>query len=119
MDPVTGLIAASVITGIINIGTSLFSTKKQTEALDEGQREASALSEKQEKQRQKEFKQQSAFAREQLTENKRQFDESMYVNREQTAYNRYKDRAAEFGNTLAQNENLKDLFINRIAGLRR
>lgn len=119
MEPVTiGLIAASIISGIIGAATSSSSAKAQSKVLKEGQDESRILNEKQMKESKRQFNTQMAFGREQFEEGKKQFDETMATNKEQTAYQRFQNRFDRFGQLMNQNENLKNLFINRISGLR-
>jgi hypothetical protein len=118
MDPITGMIAASIISGIINAGVSYFGGEAQKKELAKGQAEARELNKQQLKQDKLTSDRNYAFGREQLGEQKRQFDTSRYDAKEQTGYNRFTDQATRVGNLLNQNESLKNTFISRIAGLR-
>ena len=103
----TALIASSIIAGAFGIGTSAIGGGMQSKILKEGQRESRRLHE------------------EGLEETKRQFDLSyglkkreLGMTQEALARKSFKDQVSRLTGILDKNESLRNLYINRLAGLR-
>jgi len=121
MGTAIGMIIATIIGAGVAIGTSVY----QSSEMDKAQKEArgiagrqEAASEKQWKDRMKLEKQAAALNEKQLAEQQRQFNVTAGIRQEEDAYTKYKDHFGTLANVLANNEQLEDLFINRLKGLR-
>jgi parvulin-like peptidyl-prolyl isomerase len=111
-------IAGTIINAIIAAGSQYYASKEQKSILDQGQSEAKALSEQSRADQISANKQSLALSKQQLAQNQSQFDTSLGQRQEENAYSRFQDQANKMGNLMSQNEQLKDLFINRIGKLR-
>lgn len=119
-------IAAAIIGAIGAIGGSVISGVMQNKALDKGQEESrqmylTDLSESRATRRTQE-----KLTRQQMRESKRQFDLSYGLQREQLGMQKQEMASDAFHNQVSrltqimgQNEQLKNVYLNRLKGLRR
>lgn len=104
---IIGLIGA-----IIAGGVSLYSSSQQQGVLSEGAKESKTLSEKALARQSASDSYSQALQNKQFKENQRQFNVSMN-------YKKQQDQFEKLNGFLDQDQNLKNLFVNRLAGLRR
>lgn len=112
-------IAAEILEGVFLIGKDIYTGYKQGEILKEGEK-------KSEKIRLQELAESSRMFSRNLKETKRQFDlshglkqEELGMAQEQIARNTFRDQVSRLTSILDKNESLENLYINRLAGLRR
>ena len=111
-------IAAAILTGL-GVGlTGYFSGKMQSDILKEGQEESRQVRLEDIRESRKARKSAEELTREQIAEGRRQFDLSYGMSQEAMARNSFRDQVSRFTGILDKNESLKNLFINRLAGLR-
>lgn len=117
-------IAPALVTGAASIGTSLISGGLQSRILKEGEekeyakwREELALTKEAQKK-------QDVLTRRQLSESRRQFNISTGLQREQLGMQKesmarqtFQNRVSMFSSLLNSNEQLKNLFVNRLSTL--
>jgi len=120
-----GGIAASIILGLVEAGTALFSGYQQREIMKESQDEARELNERQieenreTRESQERIQKRSlALQRKQLRENTRLREEELGMLQEQNARKSFRDQVTRLTSILEGNEGLKSLYINRLKGLR-
>lgn len=113
-----GTAIAAIIGAIIAGGTAIYTGAKQSQAMNAAQGEARALNEReyanilgQQAESRRQFNQ--GFA-----ENRRQFNQTMAVNQDNTAYSRLQTQVDRVNSVLANNNELENLLINRIRGIR-
>lgn len=118
-------IASEIILGLVNAGASLLTGYMQNETLDEGQREARILNERQinlqaaqNKTSEKLQMEQLKLQKKQLKENTRLTEKQMGIQQEQYARQNFRDQVSRLTSILEGNENLKSLYINRLSSLR-
>lgn len=119
-------IAAEIIKGIFNVGSSMITGKTQSDILDIGQEEDREKWRTELEYAKKQNKKSEAITRKQLAENKRQFDlsydlsrEGLAMQRESIARDSFRDQVSRLTGVLEKNEQLKNLYTNRLAGLGR
>jgi membrane-bound lytic murein transglycosylase len=118
-------IATTIIGALGSVATNLISGYQQQQYLKQGE-EASRQQYQQElAQRNKELAAQEKLTREQLRQQRAQFEKSMALSREQlseqknqAAHVEFQNQAKKLTSILSDNEGLKTLYINRLAGLR-
>ena len=118
-------IAATVILGLVTIGTEIFKGKVQSNILKRGEAASKEQYSGELAQRKAELKSAEKLTRDQMRQANRQFEENMALNREQlaltkseNAHQALRNQYSNLTNILSKNENLKNLVINRIKGLR-
>lgn len=118
-------IAEVVITGISAIASTLLSGAMQSNIIDRGEAASKDqyLGELSESRRR--FNVETGLSRQQLSEQKRQFNKSFDLKREELdmtkneyARNAFRDQVKNLTNYLDKDEALKNLYINRLNGLR-
>ena len=118
-------IAAAVIMGIGTVITSLVSGKMQSDALSSGQDEARTLNQNEIAQRNRELKTSEKLTRDQMRQNKKQFEAELALSKEGlaetknvNARNAFREQYSSLTSILDKNENLKNIFTNRMKALR-
>lgn len=118
-------IAAAVISGIVAIGSQLISGVAQSKAIDASQEEARSLSERQIAEDAATRKSNNRLSRQQLRQNQKQFDASLGFEREKLGVSRdlnarksFRDQYSQLTQILDKNEELKSMYVNRLASLR-
>ena len=118
-------IAASVILGLVEVGAQLISGYQQNKALVEGQEEARALNENQLAESRAARRSSEALQRSQLSLSRKSLEESTRLKerelnmlQDQQAREAFRDQVSNLTQVMDKNENLKDLFLTRLKGLR-
>lgn len=118
-------IAEKLLEGFFDVGTSLITGGIQSHILKEGQEEDRKKWATELKLKTAADKKSEKIVKEQLTESKRQFDlsydlskERLDVERGQVAQNSFRNQVSNLTNILNKNEQLKNLFVNRLSVLR-
>jgi hypothetical protein len=116
---------AEIILGLVEAGTTLLGSYWQNEAIDESQEEARLLNERQiaesiatRKSQEKISKEQLRLQKKQLAESTRLTEKQLAMEQEQVAHTRFRDQVSRLTSVLEGNENLKNLYINRLKSLR-
>ena len=121
-----GAISTAVIQALGGIITSVVSGGIQSGILKSGEKESKRMYLSDLLQRNKELAAADKLTRDQMKQSDRQFKANLALNKEQIGLEKeqmarasLKDYASRLTGVLDKNENLKTLYINRLAGLRR
>ena len=119
---------ALIIDGIISAltaGTALYSAYQQSKILEEGQDESRRMFYADLARQKQSDKSREKLAKEQLITSRKQFKDTMAFNREQLgvqkseyAHGALRNVAQKLTGIMGKNEQLKNLYINRLSGLR-
>lgn len=118
-------IASEIILGLVEVGGSLLGSYLQSETLSESQEEARRLNQQQiglqvqqMKSQEKISKEQLRLQKKQLAEQTRLTEEQLAMQQEQNARQSFRDQVSRLTTIVDKNENLKNLYLNRLKGLR-
>jgi len=121
-----GVISIAVMQALGGIITSVVSGGIQSGILKSGEKESKKMYLSDLLQRNKELAAADKLTRDQMKQSDRQFKANLALNKEQIGLEKeqmarasLKDYASRLTGVLDKNENLKTLYINRLAGLRR
>jgi protein subunit release factor B len=118
-------IATAIIDALTTVGTTIYSTVSQTSQLDKGQAEQRKMYYGDLSQRRKELAAQEKLARDTMAQNQENFEQTMSLQREQLnttkneyAHNAFREQSKKMTDLFSQNEQLKNLYLNRLSSLR-
>ena len=118
-------IAAAVITGIAGIASTLIGGGLQMRTLERGEEAAKEQYRGELAESTRRFNLEAGLTRQNLTEQKRQFNETLGLKQTELAMTKneyarkaFREQVKNLTGILDKNEQLKDLYINRLKGLR-
>ena len=115
----------TIIAAIIGAGIAIYSGVKSSNEMDKAQRESRDIAGRQEAQQKKEFAANLRIRNAELAqsaantaENARQFNIEAGRAQENDAYTKFENQFQKLAGYMSKNQELEDLFINRLKGLR-
>jgi hypothetical protein len=119
------MVAAAVITALGSAVVAGISGGLQSKALKEGQEESRRMYYGDLSLQKQQLARQEKLTRDQMKQNDRQFRQSLSLQKEQLgvqkneyAHNAFRQQTEKLSTVMDKNEQLKNLFMNRLAGLR-
>jgi hypothetical protein len=110
--------AALIISGIISATTAIVSGVSQKRALGRAEAKESAMYDVDTKTEEKRYQTSLKMSKDAIREDKRRYEEEKAMTLEGRSYNRFQEQSQKMASLFNQNEQLKDLYINRLRGLR-